>query len=666
MLTKKIHGLFLSMTFLNLAVHVVAQIPDQPVWGIECLKEEAFYRDAVEGNSYFPDTLLTVEIEDVEVEYCAPNGLDSLDLFGPSIPYYDPVTNQYMEDVERKPMTRAIHREVTFTNTNTGLTFLAEQEIVAVEMLPYSTDSLAQPYVNLGFVDSIDYAAISVAIRDHSGEPSDFTDSCGYEFTIDSFNEGGRPAIIDIYPWINGGSRVMMFWRCTGSGAIGTKWYIQHVFVNGAPYINACVPPNQDTLFVNGCSVDTTPPTLAGSNAYSYGCSSIPNPGAPIVIDDFDSGPTISNMWNELAGGPCGGVIWQTVQVADGCGNTAGYQIAHYFDNATLIEFAPPPVDMEVPADAILPSPYDLPIASTCTGGGGAYVNSATVSYSGDSVSVQVIGIATCSGNAAYGSYTLNATSVNFFSELEAFVSVPIEEGLPVPVDLDSINENNPFYYFTLTVDTSFFTFRESGDVCPVYTVERTYRTYNDDDEPLDDLVFIQTLEVYDETPPVISIGENISVETGSEVPEVEYTTFDNYGIESEEYSEVVVLGSCEVNYTLVRTVTAVDSCGNVGSAVQEVFVDGDCGTVGMHALQLFEELHLFPNPTKGGFTVICEDFPVRYTIEDPQGRIAQTGTLFSSSSKLDLSGGAGLYVLRVHTKDKVLRRSIVVTERMR
>jgi hypothetical protein len=233
-------------------------------------------------------------------------------------------------------------------------------------------------------------------------------------------------------------------------------------------------------------------------------------------------------------------------------------------------------------------------------------------------------------------------------------------------VDLDSVNANNPFYYFTLTVDTSFFTFRESGDVCPVYTVERTYRTYNDDDEPLDDLVFIQTLEVYDETPPVISIGENISVETGSEVPEVEYTTFDNYGIESEEYSEVVVLGSCEVNYTLVRTVTAIDSCGNAGSAVQEVFVDGDCGTVGMPELALFEKLHLFPNPTKGGFTVICEDFPVRYTIEDPQGRIAQTGTLFSRSSELDLSGGDGLYVLRVHTKDKVLRRSIVVTERMR
>src|SRR5690606_15213713 len=43
------------------------------------------------------------------------------------------------------------------------------------------------------------------------------------------------------------------------------------------------------------------------------------------------------------------------------------------------------------------------------------------------------------------------------------------------------------------------------------------------------------------------------------------------------DYTDVIIPGPCDEEYTIIRTWTATDSCGNTATCVQEIFVDGMC-----------------------------------------------------------------------------------------
>ncbi|MCB9284988.1 MAG: HYR domain-containing protein, partial [Lewinellaceae bacterium] len=109
------------------------------------------------------------------------------------------------------------------------------------------------------------------------------------------------------------------------------------------------------------------------------------------------------------------------------------------------------------------------------------------------------------------------------------------------------------------------------------WTIIRTW-TVTDDCNPDDSCE--QTITVEDTTPPEISCPDDVTIEcSDSQDPEVN----ENLGFASAEdncdsdpeidFSDARVDGNCEDNYTIVRTWTATDDCGNPSSCDQTITV---------------------------------------------------------------------------------------------
>lgn len=454
-----------------------AQVPAEPIWGMNCLWDEQDYLDTLSYNSYFPPAMTTVTITDVREHACRPEDLDSLDIYGGAIPFM--VNGEVLETVTRKPMYKTIIRDLVFTNTVTGLVVQAEQRMLAIELLPHDPHPLTGAYVDLG-IGTIDYPAIHAALAGGAGP--DFHDGCGNDYTLSSFNVDGHPAIVDTYPW-GTGSRVVLYWHC--QNLTGTKWYIQHVFINGPAMQLSCTPPSSDMLDLSGCDQDVTPPTTSVlGDAYVY-CSSAPVE-YPTAYDDFDTAVQIQFLGQSGSPG-CNSMVFNLFHVSDACGNSTSVSQAITVNNVPFLSFPGLPEDGEIAADAVLPDPANTTVTSTC--GPGNFDNY-EITYANNTVTVKVFASAFCNA-FLIEEYTLTATSVGFFSDLQPYLEITAGEEPPAPVDLDAINTNNPFFYFTLTEDTI-----QSALPSECYTIRRTYRTYNGEDEAIETLTFVQHIEV--------------------------------------------------------------------------------------------------------------------------------------------------------------------------
>lgn len=466
-----------ALLFLCLPRECEAQVPAEPTWGIDCLWEEAEYLDTLSYNTYFPPSMTTVTITDVGEYACRPNGVDSLDIYGGAIPF-----TPTGEVVTRRPMVKTIYRDLVFTNTQTGLEVATQQRIRAVELLPYNDDPLTVPYVYLGN-GTIDYAAIHTALAGDAGP--DFHDACGNDFTLSAFNAGGQPAILDTYPW-GTGSRVVCYWHCQGSA--GSNWYIQHVLINDAPFVLPCEPPNNEVIDLSGCDQDFTAPFLLGLDPLFLYCAEVPPVQYPQVTDDYDTAVEVQYLGDEVFG-DCYTEVYRTFGASDACGNTA-IQIQEIdISNEAFISFPVPPEDAEIAADAVLTPPEEIPIASSC---GPVFFAGYWPTYAGNAVTIELSAEAPCS-NGASTVYTLTATTVEFFNGLPAQLTIELGEEPPPPADLAALNANNPFFYFTLEEDT---TYSEPPMECPLYTINRTYQTFNGADELLEALNFVQHIAV--------------------------------------------------------------------------------------------------------------------------------------------------------------------------
>src|SRR5690606_30454557 len=117
-----------------------------------------------------------------------------------------------------------------------------------------------------------------------------------------------------------------------------------------------------------------------------------------------------------------------------------------------------------------------------------------------------------------------------------------------------------------------------TGDDCDV-VITRTYRATDECGNFAD---YVQTIFVADEIAPVLA-GVPASVEVScDEIPEpAVVTATDNCDLQVVAvYSEIMEEGDCPQAYTLVRTWTATDACGNTVSASQIITVSDDIAPV--------------------------------------------------------------------------------------
>ncbi len=102
-------------------------------------------------------------------------------------------------------------------------------------------------------------------------------------------------------------------------------------------------------------------------------------------------------------------------------------------------------------------------------------------------------------------------------------------------------------------------------------------RTWTATDDAGNTATCDQTITVDDTTPPVITCPPDIAVECGDPTDPAalgEATATDNCGAVTISFGDVTTPGACPGQYTITRTWTAEDECGNITSCDQTITVD--------------------------------------------------------------------------------------------
>jgi hypothetical protein len=111
----------------------------------------------------------------------------------------------------------------------------------------------------------------------------------------------------------------------------------------------------------------------------------------------------------------------------------------------------------------------------------------------------------------------------------------------------------------------------QNGTGCP-FTITRKYSAM---DHCGNIASCEQIITVHDQTPPVlVDCPQNVTVNCGNVPPVANVTATDNCnGNVSVVFGETTTPGNCAYNYTITRTWTATDACGNVASCQQTITV---------------------------------------------------------------------------------------------
>lgn len=113
-----------------------------------------------------------------------------------------------------------------------------------------------------------------------------------------------------------------------------------------------------------------------------------------------------------------------------------------------------------------------------------------------------------------------------------------------------------------------------------------------------------QTISVIDDSAPVFDgdLPANVSVNCDAIPAAPQLTATDNCGVVQVEFSEIEVSGSCAGNFTIIRTWTATDDCGNGSSHVQTIQV-------------ISENAPQFTGILPANISVACDEIPEAATV---------------------------------------------------
>jgi len=324
--------------------------------------------------------------------------------------------------------------------------------------------------------------------------------------------------------------------------------------------------------------IDTQKPVLAGVPAnVTVQCNAVPTPATPTATDNCDASVAISfsettTQNADLISGTCDDnsyTITRTWVATDNCGNTDTKS------QVITVQDTQSPVLAGVPANATVEcSAVPAPATPTATDNCDASVAIAFNEVRTDG---------TCPD-----SYTLTRTwtATDNCGNTDTGVQVitvedttdPVLAGVPgdVTVECDAIpTAASPTATDNCdaSVAISYSEVRTDGTCADSYTLTRTWvatdNCGNTDTE-------VQIITVEDTTDPVLAgIPANITVECNAIPTAASPTATDNCDASvAISYSEVRADGICEDSYTLTRTWTATDNCGNTDTEVQVITVE--------------------------------------------------------------------------------------------
>jgi len=325
------------------------------------------------------------------------------------------------------------------------------------------------------------------------------------------------------------------------------------------------------TITVN----DDTPPVLAGvPTDVTVECDAIPAAATPVATDECDTNVEI--LFNETrTDGPCVDTytLTRTWTATDDCGNATSEV------QTITVEDTQAPILTGVPADLTVGC-MGVPPASNAT--------VIATDNCDTNVGVQFEEVRT--DGACQDSYTLTRTWTatdncgNEVSESQTIVvedtADPVLAGVPSDITVNCLNIPAPATLIATddcdaNVDIIFDESRVDGSCVDSYTLIRTWTATDNCGNSVSE---IQNITVEDTENPIISgVPADITLDcndTPDSPSSISVIATDNCDTNVEiTFEEVRVDGGCPDNYTLERTWTATDNCGNQVSETQIITV---------------------------------------------------------------------------------------------
>ncbi|MCB0795467.1 MAG: T9SS type A sorting domain-containing protein, partial [Flavobacteriales bacterium] len=402
--------------------------------------------------------------------------------------------------------------------------------------------------------------------------------------------------------------------------------------------------------------MDDTPPVLSGvPQDMNVECDNIPAMAVVTATDNCGQASVVPS--ESVVPGECENAytIVRTWTATDACGNTSmAQQLVHVTDNTD-------PVLVGVPADMSLSCEMDLPVPPVVT----ATDNCKTqpqVSYE------QTIVPGNCPGNyTVVRTWTANDLCGNTATASQTITvydnTPPVLVGVPqdVMVECDAIPAAATV---TATDACGTATVSLEEDIRPGgcennYTLVRTWTAM---DACGNSTMDQQVIQVMDNTPPVL-VGVpgdlNLSCEMVLPMPAM-VTATDNCKAEPVvSYLQAIVPGNCPGNYTVLRTWTADDLCGNTASATQTITVTDTTAPelVGVPA-DMMVECHEVPSIADVTATDACGTATVSFAEVITDGNCVNKYTIVRTWTATDACGNtasASQTIMVTDTTDPII-----------
>jgi FlaG/FlaF family flagellin (archaellin) len=324
-----------------------------------------------------------------------------------------------------------------------------------------------------------------------------------------------------------------------------------------------CGNSSTDSQTIN--VVDTVAPVITCPPDTVFECDDVGEFGMATAVDECDPELTIEYV-DDTVSYTCPLEINRTWTATDDCGNSASCV------QNIIIKDETPPVISGVGVGATIECPAE-PVFSTPTAADACdpdpsltYVDDTTAGDCPQEYSVTRTWTATdyC-GNSSTASQTItvvdNTPPVITGVGIDAPIECPAVPVFSTPTAEDACGPA----YLTYVDDTT------AGDCPQEYSVTRTWTAEDDCGNSSTDS---QTITVVDNTPPVITgVGDDETIECPAEPVFSTPTAEDACGPASLTNVDDTTFGDCPQEYSITRTWTAEDDCGNTATANQTINV---------------------------------------------------------------------------------------------
>ncbi|RMF68754.1 MAG: gliding motility-associated C-terminal domain-containing protein, partial [Alphaproteobacteria bacterium] len=298
-------------------------------------------------------------------------------------------------------------------------------------------------------------------------------------------------------------------------------------------------------------------------------CDAVPAPASPTATDNCDTDVEIAFTEVRTDGDcPDSYTLTRTWTATDNCGNQTTQSQTITVQDTEAPVLAGVPADVTVECDAV-PAPASPTATDNCDAD--VEITFTEVRTDGDCPDSYTLTRTWTATDNCGNSSSLSQTITVQDTEAPVLAGVPADvtvqcDAVPAP-DTPTATDN-----CDADVEIAFTEVRTDGDCLDSYTLTRTWTA---SDNCGNQTTQSQVITVQDTQAPVLAgVPADVTVECDSVPAPASPTATDNCDVDVEiAFTEVRTDGDCPDSYTLTRTWTATDNCGNSSSHTQTITV---------------------------------------------------------------------------------------------